>query len=89
MVFLLLRLREHVEEAWCLMYDPEVPFTHHIAGQAMRMPKVKQKIPGCFRSTNSADIFCIIRYMYPQEAHLIEVLTKTFFGFAPHPSDLQ
>lgn len=86
---LLIRLREHAEEVWRFLYDPTVPFTNNIAEQAVRMPKVKQKISGCFRTTHGADTFCVIRSylatMCKQGANLIDILTKTFLGSTPYP----
>jgi transposase len=87
---LLIRLREHADDVWRFMYDPTVPFTNNIAEQAVRMPKVKQKISGCFRTTNGADIFCVIRSylatMYKQGANLMDVLINIFFGSTPYPN---
>ena len=87
---LLMRLREYADEVWRFIYDPTVPFTNNIAEHAVRMPKVKQKISGCFRTTNGADTFCVIRSylatMAKQGANLIDILTKTFFQSPPYPN---
>ncbi|MCW5222958.1 hypothetical protein D5041_04910 [Verminephrobacter aporrectodeae subsp. tuberculatae] len=54
---LLRRLRDH----------ESVPFTNNLAERAIRMPKVKQKISGCFRTFAGAQSFCTIR-SYPDTA---------------------
>ena len=87
---LLHRLREHADDVWRFMTEPAVPFTNNVAEQAVRMPKVKQKISGCFRTTEGADTFCVIRSylatMHKQGADLFDALRHTFAGSAPQPS---
>jgi transposase len=86
---LLRRLREHAEDVWRFMREPDVPFTNNLAEQAVRMPKVKQKISGCFRTTQGADVFCIIRSylasMHKQGSDLLDALRQTFEGRPPQP----
>ena len=53
---LLRRLRHYADDVWRFASDHHVPFTNNLAEQAVRMPKVKQKISGCFRTKNGAPI---------------------------------
>ena len=86
---LLRRLREHTDEVWRFAVDPEVPFTNNLAEQAIRMPKVKQKISGSFRTKEGAERFCTIRSyletLRKQDHHLLDALTLVFQGNVPQP----
>ena len=87
---LLRRLREYREEVLRFLSDPEVPFTNNIAEQAVRMPKVKQKISGCFRTFDGAAAFCTIRSyletLRKQGANLLHALVQSFQGETPQPT---
>lgn len=87
---LLKRLREYADDVWRFMAEPDVPFTNNIAEQAVRMPKVKQKISGCFRTVEGADAYCVIRSylatMHKQGANLYDALVQAFKGSPPQPS---
>lgn len=78
------RLRLYSDDVWRFATDPSVPFTNNIAEQAIRMPKVKQKISGCFRTQKGADIFCTLRSylatMYKQGANVFHCLVQSFRG---------
>ena len=86
---LLWRLRTYADDVWRFASDPNVPFTNNLAEQAVRMPKVKQKISGGFRTKNGADTFCTIRSylatMHKQGHNLFDALTLTFQGQPPQP----
>ncbi len=86
---LLRRLREHADEVWRFAADPKVPFTNNLAEQAVRMPKVKQKISGGFRTQAGATRFCVIRSyletLRKQGENLIDALTQAFQGTVPQP----
>ena len=87
---LLRRLRKHREDVLRFLSDPEVPFTNNIAEQAVRMPKVKQKISGCFRTFEGAGAFCTIRSyletLRKQGVDLLHALVQSFQGEIPQPA---
>lgn len=58
---LLERLIDFEEDVLRFMTNACVPFTNNAAENAIRMTKVHQKISGCFRSTEGAEIFCRVR----------------------------
>lgn len=86
---LLRRLRLYGDDVWRFMTDPAVPFTNNLAEQAVRMPKVKQKVSGCFRTSAGAQTFCVIRSylatMHKQGANLFDCLTQAFQGNTAQP----
>lgn len=83
------RLALHADDVWRFMTDHNVPFSNNIAEQAVRMPKVKQKISGGFRTQAGLDTFCTIRSylatLHKQGANLFLALTLTFQGSPPQP----
>ena len=87
---LLRRLREHRDDVLRFLSDPEVPFTNNIAEQAVRMPKVKQKISGCFRTFDGAAAFCTIRSyletLRKQGVDLLHALIQSFQGETQQPA---
>jgi transposase len=58
---LLERLRDYEEDVLRFMDNEIVPFTNNLGENDIRMTKVQQKISGCFRSKEGAEIFCRIR----------------------------
>jgi transposase len=86
---LIKRLHEHADEVLRFVTDLRVPFTNNLAERAIRMPKVKQKISGCFRTLEGAQTFCVIRSyldtMRKQGHNMFEVLRQTFIGRPPSP----
>ena len=85
------RLRDYSDDVWRFMTQPNVPFTNNLAEQTVRMPKVKQKVSGCFRTLRGAQNYCVIRSycatLHKQGANIFESLVAAFEG-APHQPSL-
>ncbi len=58
---LLERLRDYEQDTLRFMDDERVSFTNNLGESDIRMTKVQQKISGCFRSIDGAQIFCRVR----------------------------
>lgn len=58
---LLERLIHYEDDVLRFMENPGVPFTNNQGESDIRMTKVQQKISGCFRSMEGAEIFCRVR----------------------------
>jgi transposase len=84
------RLRQYSDDVWRFMTEANVPFTNNLAEQAVRMPKVKQKVSGCFRTIEGARTYCVIRSyaatMHKQGANIFDSLVAAFKGTTPQPN---
>jgi len=84
---LLERLRDFEEDVLCFMDSKEVPFTNNQGERDLRMTKVQQKISGCFRSMQGAEIFCAVcSYLSTCRKHEVgvgEALERLFDGRWP------
>ncbi|MFM0213752.1 IS66 family transposase [Paraburkholderia sediminicola] len=83
------RLQTHAREVWRFIADHRVPFDNNQAERDIRMPKLKQKISGCFRAVSGMQAFCTIRSylatLRKQGRSLIDALALSFAGFVVSP----
>ena len=84
---LLERLQLFEQDVLRFMINPIVPFTNNQGENDIRMTKVHQKISGCFRSQEGADIFCRVRsYLSTcrkNDVSATQALTLLFDGVLP------
>jgi len=86
---LLDRLRKHRSGVLRFLTDLTVPFDNNQAERDIRMPKLKQKVSGCFRSEVGARDFATIRSylstLRKQSIDTYQALVATFQGNPPMP----
>lgn len=84
---LLIRLKRYAHQVWHFIADHRVPFDNNHAERDLRMPKLKQKISGCWRTQHGLDAFCIIRSflatMHKQARSPFDALVLAFSGYTP------
>jgi transposase len=89
-VNLLSRLDKHQEQVLRSLSDPQAPFTNNDSEREVRMPKVKLKTMGAFRSWEGAQSFAILRAccssLQKQRQPLLSALEGMFRG-EPLPLD--
>ena len=81
---LILRLDLQRKQVLGFIYDFVVPFDNNLAERDIRMVKLKQKISGCCRSVNGANIFARIRgyisTLKKQGLDILDALINIFLG---------
>ena len=83
------RLSEKRDDVLRFVTDLRVPFDNNQAERDVRMPKLKQKVSGCFRSHQGfkhfADIRSYLSTLRKQSADILKSLVLTFQGSPPMP----
>lgn len=86
---LLNRLQTKQKSVLGFMDDFAVPFDNNQAERDIRMMKLKQKISGCFRSPDGAQMFCRIRgyisTLRKQGRNVLDALIALFLGHPQSP----
>lgn len=83
---LLIRLRNHREAVLAFLHHPEVPFDNNLAERDLRMMKVKQKISGCFRTWQGAEVFAAVRtYLVTARKQGVSMLHAAYLVFCAKP----
>ncbi len=86
---LLDRLTLYTDDVWRFATDHGVPFSNNVAERDVRMPKVKQKISGGFRTLAGLETFCTIRSylatLHKQGTNTFHALILAFQGTPLQP----
>jgi len=86
---LIRRLREHRNEVLRFLTDLRVPGDNNPAERDLRMPKLQQKVSGCFRSDTDGEAFAILHSCLStrrkQSDDIFNSLVLTFQGQPPMP----
>jgi len=83
---LLIRLRDYREAVLAFLHHPEVPFDNNLAERDLRMMKVKQKISGCFRTWQGAEVFAAVRtYLATARKQGMSMLQAAYLAFCGSP----
>jgi transposase len=86
---LISRLHQHRDEVLLFITDLRVPFDNNQAERDIRMPKLKQKVSGGFRSEDGAQTFATVRSylstLRKQSIDTYQALVLTFQGNPPMP----
>ena len=81
---LLKRLVRDRRAVLAFLHDFRVPFDNNLAERDLRMMKVKQKIPGCFRTLSGAALFATLRsYLSTTRKHgyaMLQALSDALLG---------